>query len=142
MDIAVPIEHSDYTLPQGNALNYRITWRKPVHSNGLIYFYWVSIVQDSHNGLKDERCVGNDRFFINVTLQPRTTYRLRITTYTAARLSNDFVMNESTQDGLSNSTHKHLFYEEVFETKDVPSKIHKIDDSFSACIEEYLLFRH
>ncbi|CAF5160202.1 unnamed protein product, partial [Rotaria magnacalcarata] len=78
----------------------------------------IHIGQNTSNGPKEERCVGNDVFSINVTLLPRAAYRLRIITYTIARLNNEYGDREQINgDRLSfNSTN--LFFELVFTTND------------------------
>lgn len=106
----------------GNALNYRITWFEPSRPNGLIYFYLISVGQDSNIGPKIELCVGNDVHSINITLQPRTNYRLRIITYTIARLNNEYGDKEQLLDDrpLVNGTNS--FFEMIFMTRDLPRK--------------------
>jgi hypothetical protein len=122
VQIIAPVEHSRSLASTINVLNYRITWFEPFRPNGLIYFYIVSVAQESNTGPKEERCVGHDIQAVNVTLLPRTTYRLRIITYTIARLNNEYGDKEQLQDErlLLNSTN--LFFELIFTTKDVPSK--------------------
>jgi hypothetical protein len=95
----------------------------------LIYFYIIYIGQDSSNGPKDERCVGNDVHSINVTLLPRTIYRLRIITYTIARLNNEYGDREKLNDQQLSINSTDLFFELIFTTKDLPSKI-KTKDFF------------
>ena len=119
VQVIAPMEHSESS---SSALVYRITWFAPFKPNGLIYFYLISVGQDSNTGPKEERCVGHDVHAINVTLLPRTTYRLRIITYTIARLNNEYGDKERLHDEhpLPNSTN--LFYQSVFVTKDIPSE--------------------
>jgi hypothetical protein len=83
----------------------------------------IYIGQDSHNGPKEERCVGHDIFSINVTLSPRTTYRLRIVTYTIARLNNEYGDKEQIQDEQNAMNTTDLVFELFFTTKDLLSKI-------------------
>lgn len=104
------------------SLQYEISWLKPSEPNGLIYFYLISIEQNDNHGPKQEFCVGNDIRSINVTLSPRTQYRLRIITYTIARLNNEYNDLEDIQDGSLMTNRTDLFYYDIFLTKDLPSK--------------------
>ncbi|CAF5017578.1 unnamed protein product, partial [Rotaria socialis] len=115
--VIAPIEDSDSAKANMESLHYQISWSEPSAPNGLVYFYMIYIDQNTNNGPKEERCVGNDVFSINVTLLPRTKYHLRIITYTIARLNNEYRDREQINgDQLSfNSTN--LFFELVFTTK-------------------------
>jgi hypothetical protein len=108
------------------SFNYHISWLEPLEPNGLIYFYMIYIGQDSSNGPKQERCVGNDIHSINVTLLSRTTYRLRIITYTIARLNNEYGDREQLNGEQHAINSTNLFFELIFTTKDLPSKRKKI----------------
>ena len=103
-------------------VGYRILWLEPLTPNGLVYFYTIYIDQYSHTGPKDERCVGHNIHSINVSLLPRTNYRLRIVTYTIARLNQEYEDNKQVNDDsfLSNATN--LYYQIFFTTVDLPSK--------------------
>ncbi|CAM4976870.1 unnamed protein product, partial [Rotaria socialis] len=119
--VIAPIEDSDSAKANMESLHYQISWSEPSAPNGLVYFYMIYIDQNTNNGPKEERCVGNDVFSINVTLLPRTKYHLRIITYTIARLNNEYRDREQINgDQLSfNSTN--LFFELVFTTKNSSS---------------------
>ena len=110
------------TTTNTKSFMYQISWEEPIKPNGLIYFYMIYIAQNSNNGPKQESCVGNDIHAINVTLSPRTVYRLRIITYTIARLNNEYGDREQINDEqfIFNSTN--LFYEEIFTTKELSKK--------------------
>ena len=58
-----------------------------------------------------------------MTLLPRTHYRLRIITYTIARLNNEYNDLEEIQDGSLMSNRTDLFYFHIFTTKDLPSDL-------------------
>jgi hypothetical protein len=58
-----------------------------------------------------------------VTLSPRTTYRLRIVTYTIARLNNEYGDKEQIQDEQNAMNTTDLVFELFFTTKDLLSKI-------------------
>lgn len=120
--VTLPTDDSDATSEEIKSLTYEILWSKPVEPNGLVYFYMIYIGQDAVDGPKEERCVGHDVYSINVTLLPKTTYRLRIISYTSARLDNEY--GDKVQGGGEqfplNSTNS--FFELVFTTKDFPGK--------------------
>ena len=118
-------------LVNSKSFQYQISWRPPIQPNGLIYFYMIYIAQNSNNGPKQESCVGNDIRSINVTLSPRTHYRLRIITYTVARLNNEYKDREQIQDESFSSNGTYLFYEEIFITKDLQSRKEKFNLIFS-----------
>lgn len=103
-------------------VDYQISWREPLSPNGLVYFYTIFIDQYTHNGPKDERCVGHNIHSINVSLLPRTSYRLRITTYTIAKLNREYDDNKQLPDDsyLMNTTN--LYYQVFFTTIDLPRK--------------------
>ena len=127
-------EFNDNSLPglvNSKSFQYQISWRPPIQPNGLIYFYMIYIAQNSNNGPKQESCVGNDIRSINVTLSPRTHYRLRIITYTVARLNNEYKDREQIQDESFSSNGTYLFYEEIFITKDLQSRKEKFNLIFS-----------
>jgi hypothetical protein len=116
-------EDSNHLITNAKTFNYHVSWSEPLEPNGPIYFYIIYIGQDSSNGPKEERCVGNDIHSINVTLLPRTTYRLRIITYTIARLNNEYGDREQINDNQHSINSTNLFYELIFTTKDLTSKI-------------------
>lgn len=87
----------------------------------------IYIGQASHSGPKEERCVGNDVHTINVTLIPRTAYRLKIITYTVARLNNEYKDRELLNDEQHTINSTNLYFELIFSTKDLPSKNLKIN---------------
>jgi len=104
-------------------VGYHISWHEPLTPNGLVYFYTIHIDQYNQNGPKDERCVGHNIHSINVSLLPRTNYRLRIITYTIARLNHEYDDNKQFNDDtlLLNTTN--LYYQILFTTIDLPSKL-------------------
>ena len=103
-------------------VNYHISWLEPLSPNGLVYFYMIYIEQYTQMGPKDERCVGYDIHSVNVSLLPRTNYRLRIATYTISRLNLEYEANQQLKDDsyLLNATN--LYYQIFFTTIDLPSK--------------------
>ena len=122
MKLVSDIGDTDHLAANAKSFNYHISWMEPLEPNGLIYFYVIHIGQERNNGPKEERCVGNDVHWINVTLQPRTTYRLRIITYTIARLNNEYGEREQINEEQSGINSTNLFYEYVFRTEDLSSK--------------------
>jgi hypothetical protein len=116
------MEDPDPLTTNTKSFNYQISWLKPLNPNGLIYFYTIKIGQDSNSGLKEDRCVGNDVHSINVTLLPRTTYRLRIIAYTIARLNNEYGDLEQINDEQHAINSTNLFFELIFTTRDLASK--------------------
>ncbi|CAF4820435.1 unnamed protein product [Rotaria socialis] len=58
---------------------------------------------------------------LDVPLLPRTTYRLRIITYTIARLNNEYEDREKINDDSHSFNTANLFVELVFTTKDFPN---------------------
>ncbi|CAF4504061.1 unnamed protein product [Rotaria sp. Silwood2] len=58
---------------------------------------------------------------INVTLLPRTTYRLKIITYTVARLNNEYGDSEQINGELNSFNSTDLFFEVIFTTIDLSS---------------------
>ncbi len=123
VQLIAAVEDSDPLAANSKSFNYHISWLEPLEPNGLIYFYVIYIGQDRANGPKEEHCVGNDVHAINVTLSPRTTYRLRIITYTIARLNNEYGEREQINEDNYAINSTNLFYEYVFTTKDLSSKI-------------------
>lgn len=115
-------EDPNHSKANTKSFSYHISWAKPRQPNGLIYFYVVSIGQDSLNGPKEERCVGHDTYAINVTLLPRTAYRLRIITYTIARLDNEYKDRSLINDGQYTENGTSLFFQTRFITDDLPSE--------------------
>lgn len=102
-------------------IDYQITWEPPLAPNGLVYFYIVHLDQESQNGPKDERCLGYDIHSVQVSLLPRTTYRLKILTYTIARLNREYddQLRSLPDDGYpTNATH--AYSELIFTTVDLP----------------------
>ena len=102
-------------------MDYQITWEKPLAPNGLIYFYTIHLDQESQNGPKDERCVGHDVYSVQVSLLPRSNYRLTIVTYTVARLNHEYDEQPRlfTDEGYpGNATN--LYYHLDFTTIDLP----------------------
>jgi hypothetical protein len=122
VQLVAAVEDSDHLTANSKSFNYHISWSEPWEPNGLIYFYVVYIGQDRIHGPKEEHCVGNDVHSINVTLSPRTTYRLRIITYTIARLNNEYGEREQINEEQYAINSTNLFYELVFTTKDLSSK--------------------
>ncbi|CAF3907706.1 unnamed protein product, partial [Rotaria sp. Silwood1] len=118
--LITPIDRSQQLKSDMKTVDYHISWFEPLSPNGLIYFYTIVIDQNIHNGPKDERCVGNNIHSINVSLLPRTNYRLRITTYTIARLNNEYGDIKQLNDDsyLLNATN--LYYQIFFTTIDLP----------------------
>lgn len=115
-------EDIDTTGVTAKAVHYHISWMTPWRPNGLIYFYVIYVAQDRTNGPREERCVGNDVHSINVTLQPGTPYRLRIITYTIARLNNEYGAHEQISEDYYAMNATNLFYEFAFRTKELASK--------------------
>jgi hypothetical protein len=103
-------------------LDYGISWLEPSSPNGLVYFYTIHIDQSNQNGPKDERCVGHDTHSVNVSLLPKTNYRLRIITYTIARLNHEYDDNKKFIDDSYMFNRTNLFYQLLFTTIDLPSK--------------------
>ncbi|CAF1588247.1 unnamed protein product [Rotaria sp. Silwood1] len=120
--LITPIDRSQQLKSDMKTVDYHISWFEPLSPNGLIYFYTIVIDQNIHNGPKDERCVGNNIHSINVSLLPRTNYRLRITTYTIARLNNEYGDIKQLNDDsyLLNATN--LYYQIFFTTIDLPKR--------------------
>ncbi|CAF4112009.1 unnamed protein product, partial [Adineta steineri] len=114
------VDNSNHLTRNTKSFNYYISWSKPLQPNGLVYFYMVYIGQDSNNGPKEERCVGHDTHSVNVTLLPRTTYRLRIITYTIARLDNEYKDKQVINDEQYSLNTTNLFFQLIFTTKDLP----------------------
>jgi hypothetical protein len=123
VNVVAPVGDSDHLRANTKSFIYGISWSKPLKPNGLIYFYFIYVGQDSNNGLKEERCVAHYTYSINVTLSPKTTYRLRIITYTVARLNNEYGDRQLINDGLNSMNSTNLFFEFIFTTKDLPSRI-------------------
>ncbi|CAF1027588.1 unnamed protein product [Adineta ricciae] len=105
------------------SFNYQISWSKPLKPNGLIYFYVVSVGQDSTNGPKEDRCVGHNTNSINITLLPRTAYRLRIITYTIARIDNEYKDRQLINDEQYSENSTSLYFQLRFITEDLPSNM-------------------
>jgi hypothetical protein len=105
-------------------VDYNISWLPPLSPNGLIYFYTIRLDQYVHNGPKDERCVGHDINSIQVSLLPRTNYRLTIMTYTVARLNREYddQFDRSFHDDLTLMNTSHVYYQVLLTTADLPSK--------------------
>lgn len=103
-------------------VNYQISWLPPLTPNGLVYFYTIHIDQIGQNGPKDERCVGYNVRSINAPLLPRTHYRLKIITYTIARLNNEYGDHKQLTDDSLLLNNTNLYYQLLFTTIDIPSK--------------------
>ncbi|CAF3486815.1 unnamed protein product [Rotaria sp. Silwood1] len=121
VQVVASIENSDQLTTNTKSLTYQISWLEPLEPNGLIYFYIIHIGQNSNTGPKEERCVGYDVYSINVTLIPRTTYRLKIIAYTIARLNNEYEDSEQINGEQNSFNSTDLFFEVIFTTKDLPS---------------------
>jgi hypothetical protein len=123
IQLIAPIDNPLELTSDTKTVGYDISWNEPLTPNGLVYFYTIHIDQYSHNGPKDERCVGHNIHSVNVSLLPRTNYRLRIITYTIARLNQEYGdYKQLTEEAyLMNSTN--LYYQIYFTTIDLPSKI-------------------
>ncbi|CAF3315686.1 unnamed protein product [Rotaria socialis] len=96
---------------------YRISWLEPLDPNGLVYYYMIYIAQNSNNESVQEYCVGYDKYSISVILLPSTTYRLRIITYTIARLNNEYDDRERINGEPSPSNSTNFIFELTFTTK-------------------------
>jgi hypothetical protein len=122
VQLVAPIDNSIRLSADMKTVGYHISWLPPLSPNGLVYFYTIYIDQYTNTGPKDERCVGHNIHSINVSLLPRTNYRLKIITYTIARLNHEYEDNKPlTEDAnLMNSTY--LYYQRFFTTIDLPSK--------------------
>ncbi|CAF4649571.1 unnamed protein product, partial [Rotaria sp. Silwood2] len=121
VQVVAPIEDSHHLTANTKSFTYKISWEEPLEPNGLIYFYIIYIGQNSNNGPKEERCIGHDVYSTNVTLLPRTTYCLRIITYTIARLNNEYGDKDQINGEQSSFNSTNLFFELIFTTKDLPS---------------------
>ena len=115
------IDVSTSSLIDSNSIQYQISWLEPMFPNGLIHFYMIHTDQDSHNGPKYDRCVGRDIHSFNITLLPKTKYRLRIITYTAARLDREFDDQRSNVEEIYPLNRTNAFYQVFFTTIDLPS---------------------
>ncbi|CAF1334615.1 unnamed protein product [Rotaria sordida] len=120
--LTASIDKYQQLKPDMKTIDYQISWIEPLSPNGLVYFYTIIIDQYSQNGPKDERCVGYNIRSINASLLPRTNYRLRITTYTIARLNNGYDDDKQLTDDsfLLNTTN--LYYQLFFTTVDLPKR--------------------
>ena len=116
------IEDSQSLKANTKSVNYHISWFKPLKPNGLVYFYMIYIGQDIANGPKEERCVGHDIYSINVTLLPKTVYRLKIITYTIARLNNEYNYRGQINDVINSLNTTNLYYELNFTTHDLAGR--------------------
>jgi len=124
VNVVASVEDSDHLTADTKSFIYDISWSKPLEPNGLIYFYFIYVGQYINNGaLKRERCVGHNTYSINVTLSPKTTYRLLIITYTVARLNNEYGDRQLINDDLASLNATNLYFELIFTTKDLPSRI-------------------
>lgn len=103
-------------------VDYQISWQEPLTPNGLVYFYTIFIDQHNRDGPKDERCVGHNVHSINVSLLPRTSYRLRITTYTISKLTNEYEDKRQLTDDSDPSNTTNHYYQVSFLTVDLQSK--------------------
>jgi hypothetical protein len=123
VQLVAPIDNPLELTTDIKTVGYRISWDEPLTPNGLVYFYTIFIDQYSHNGPKDERCVGHDTHSINVSLLPRTKYRLRIITYTIARLNHEYGDSKLLNDEAFAINVTNLYYQILFTTIDLPSKL-------------------
>ena len=103
-------------------LDYTISWQAPLTPNGLIYFYTVLIEQQNHNGPKDERCLGHDTHVVNVSLLPKTSYWLRIFTYTLVRFNQEYEDAGSLLDESSLINSTNMYYQLNFTTIESSSR--------------------
>jgi hypothetical protein len=123
VQLVAPIDNPLELTTDIKTVGYHISWNEPLTPNGLVYFYTIFIDQYSHNGPKDERCVGHDTLSINVSLLPRTKYRLRIITYTIARLNHEYGDSKLLNDEAFAINVTNLYYQILFTTIDLPSKL-------------------
>ncbi|CAF1675636.1 unnamed protein product [Rotaria magnacalcarata] len=112
---------SDHLTAGEKLFLYRISWLEPLEPNGLVYYYMIYIAQNSNNESIQEYCVDYDKYSISVILLPSTTYRLRIITYTIARLNNEYDDRERISDEPSPFNSTNFIFELTFTTKGLSS---------------------
>lgn len=122
VELTAPIDNPLQSTADMKTVGYHISWKEPSTPNGLVYFYTIHIDQYNQNGPKDERCIGHDIHAINVSLLPRTNYRLRIITYTIARLNHEYGDYKQLNDAAYLMNSSSLYYQIFFTTVDLPSK--------------------
>lgn len=122
VQLIAPIDNPLQSISDMKTVGYHISWKEPSTPNGLVYFYTIHIDQYNQNGPKDERCLGHDIHAINVSLLPRTNYRLRIITYTIARLNHEYGDYKQLNDAAYLMNSSSLYYQIFFTTVDLPSK--------------------
>ena len=120
--LVAPMDKSLRLTTEMKTIGYHITWLEPLSPNGLVYFYTIHIDQYTQNAPKDERCVGHNIHSINVSLSPRTNYRLKIITYTVARFNHEYGDHKQLSDDSSILNTTNLYYQMFFTTIDLPSK--------------------
>ncbi|CAF0744080.1 unnamed protein product [Adineta ricciae] len=122
VQLVASIDNSMRLSTDMKTVGYQISWLEPLTPNGLVYFYTVHVDQYSLNGPKEERCVGHNFHSINVSLLPKTHYRLRIVTYTIARLNHEYGDHKQLTDDshILNSTN--LYFQLLFTTVDLPNR--------------------
>jgi hypothetical protein len=122
VELITPIDNSVRLTADMKTVGYRISWLEPLSPNGLVYFYTIHIDQYTQNAAKDERCIGDNIRSINVSLLPKTNYRLRIITYTIARLNHEYGDYKQLSDDSYILNTTNLYYQVYFTTIDLPSK--------------------
>lgn len=109
-------------LSDSKSVEYKISWSEPLAPNGLIYFYTIHIDPVGHNAPKDERCVGADINSVNITLLPRSKYRLRILAHTISRLNREYDEEYLSHFDNSLPNGQNSYYQILFTTIDLSSK--------------------
>ncbi len=122
VELVAPIDNSVRLTADMKTVGYHISWLEPLSPNGLVYFYTIHIDQYTQNAPKDERCIGDNKLSINVSLLPKTNYRLRIITYTIARLNHEYGDYKQLSDDSYILNTTNLYYQLFFTTIDLPSK--------------------
>jgi hypothetical protein len=126
VELIAPIDNPLQLTTDVKTVGYHISWNDPLTPNGIVYFYTIHIDQNSSNAPKDERCVGHNIHSINVSLLPRTNYRLRIITYTIAKLNREYGDMKQLNDDIYSSNITNLYYQIFFQSIDLPSKLKKL----------------
>ncbi len=127
VQLIAPIDSASQLVSDVKTVGYHITWKEPLTPNGLVYFYTVHIDQYTHNGPKDERCVGHTIHSINISLLPKTNYRLRIVTYTIARLNHEYEKDKQPGEDLYLSNTSNLYYQLFFKSISLPGKMKDVN---------------